>query len=112
MQHIQIVFRVFLCSALIGCSAACSYQQKQPAPDTRAADERAIRAAAAEWAKVAAAKDLEKTLSFYAEDASMFPPNAPIATGKDQRRQVWSQFMALPGYGLKLETTRVEASKS
>lgn len=34
------------------------------APTARAADEAAIRAASQEWARVAAAKDLERTLSF------------------------------------------------
>jgi hypothetical protein len=57
------------------------------AADMRAADEAAVRAASAEWARVAAAKDLERTLSYYADDASMFPPNMPIATGPEARRK-------------------------
>src|SRR4029453_6945484 len=82
-------------AALVACFIVvpgCTQQSAPtPAPDTRATDETAIRAASAEWAKVAAAKDLEKTLSYYADDASMFPPNTPIATGPDARRKVWTQ---------------------
>ena len=40
--------------------------------DTAAADsklEKAVRDADAEWSKVAAAKDLDKTVAFYADDA-------------------------------------------
>ena len=80
-------------------------------PDTRAADERAIREAEMEWWKVAVAKDLERTLGFYANDASMFPPNAPIATGKEAIRAVWSQFFAIPGFAISGQPTKVEASR-
>ncbi len=57
---------------------ACNVQQRPgPAPlDTRAADERAIRNLSAEWSKAAGARDLEKPLSYYADDASTLPPNA------------------------------------
>jgi ketosteroid isomerase-like protein len=43
----------------------------------------AILAADAAWMKVYHAKDLDKSLAFCAEDASMLVPSAPIATGKE-----------------------------
>jgi uncharacterized protein (TIGR02246 family) len=79
--------------------------------DTRAADERAIREAGIEWLKVTGAKDLERTVAFYADDASMFPPNAPIATGKEAIRAVWSQVFTTPGIAVSGQTTKVEASR-
>src|SRR3989449_11698680 len=84
--------------ALLMVCSACGYQQKPssaPAPpeDTRAADESAIPAQALEGAEAAAARDLEKTLSFYADDAAMFSPNVPIAATTEARRQLWSAFM-------------------
>ena len=45
--------------------------------------EKAVRAADAEWSKVAAAKDLDKTVAFYADDAVVLPPNQPAVTNKD-----------------------------
>ncbi len=81
-------------------------------PDTRAADERAIRSLALDWAKAAAARDLEKTLSFYADGASVYPPNQPIATTKEQRRQVWEQSFAIPGFALSISITKVEVSRA
>jgi SnoaL-like domain len=70
------------------------------------ADESAIRKADAEWSRAAETKDLEKTVSFYAEDGSVLPFGAPIATGKEQVRQVWSHLMSLPGYSLTFAPTR------
>jgi ketosteroid isomerase-like protein len=44
-------------------------------------DEKAVRDADAQWPKVAAARDLDKTVSFYADDVIVLPPNqAPVAT--------------------------------
>jgi ketosteroid isomerase-like protein len=94
--------------------AGCAQQpvQPPPPPDTRAADEAAIRAAATEWGNAAAAKDLEKTLSYYADDASMFPPNMPIATGAEARRKMWTEMLAPADLVLSITTAKVEVARS
>jgi ketosteroid isomerase-like protein len=93
--------------------AGCNLQVGQaPAPDTRATEEAAVRAASAEWAKVAAAKDLEKTLSYYADDASMFPPNMPVVTGYDARRKAWTALFAPAEMVFSNAATKVEVAKS
>jgi len=51
------------------------------AGDTKA--EQALRDADDAWSKAAASKDLDKTVSYYSADASVLPPNAPIATTKE-----------------------------
>lgn len=61
------------CLALLLLATACN--QQTPA-DTRAADESAIRDLDAQWSKTAAANDLEGTISYYSDDASLLPPNA------------------------------------
>jgi ketosteroid isomerase-like protein len=108
--------RDFGTAVLVACFiglAGCNLQVGQtPAPDTRAADEAAVRAASAEWAKVAAAKDLEKTLSYYADDASMFPPNGPIVTGPDARREAWTGLFAPAEMAFSNAATKVEVAKS
>ncbi len=99
--------------ALIGLAACTSEQKPAPAPpDTRAADEKEIRAAVAEWDKAAIAKDVEKTISFYTADASILPPGMPIASAPEQRRQVWSQLLNTPGASLSFATTKVEVARS
>ena len=98
-------------AALVGLMAGCSQQPSMP-PDTRAADEAAIRSAEAEWSKVAGAKDLERTVAYYAGDASLLPPNAPIATGKEAIREVWSSLMNTPGFALSFQSTKVEVARA
>jgi ketosteroid isomerase-like protein len=75
------------------------------------ADEKAVRDADAEWSKVAGAKDLDKTVAFYADDAIVLPPNEAAVTTKDGIRNLWKGFLdSLQTISWK--TTRVEAAKS
>ena len=80
-------------------------------PDTRAADEQAIRETDIAWSKVGAAKDLERMLTFFADEASELPPNAPMATGKEALRKAWSAYFATPGFAISWQPTKVEASR-
>jgi len=77
-----------------------------------AADEHIIHDIDTLWSRAAAAKDLDKTVSYYADDASLLPPNAPIASGKDAIRAAWSQLMSTPGFSLSFGPTKVVVSKS
>jgi ketosteroid isomerase-like protein len=76
------------------------------------ADESAIREGDAEWSHAAETKDLEKMVSFYAGEGSVLPFGAPIATGKEQVRQVWSHLMSLPGFSLTFAPAKVQIAKS
>ena len=51
-------------------------------------------------------------VSYYSDDASAFPFNAPIATGKEQIRQLWSALMAKPGFSLSFAPTKIDVAKS
>jgi uncharacterized protein (TIGR02246 family) len=75
-------------------------------------DEQAIRTLDVEWSRAAGTKDLEKTVSFYADDASMLPPNAPIAAGKEAIRTAWSHFMSLPGFKIQFAPSKITVAKS
>jgi uncharacterized protein (TIGR02246 family) len=77
-----------------------------------AAEEAAIRTADAEWLKAFEAKDAVRMASFYAEDASVFPPNAPIITGREAIRQMWTELVANPGFALSWESVSVEVARS
>ena len=76
------------------------------------ADEQAIRKLDKEWSAAAQSKDVDKTVSFYADDASALPFNAPIATGKEAIRQVWAHLTLLPGFALTFGPTKIEVAKS
>jgi len=95
---------VALLSFMWGCAAP-------PPPDTREADERAVREIETEWSKAAATKDVERFASFYADDATAFGPGTPMVTGKDAIRKTLDVFFATPGVSLSLQLTKVEVSR-
>ena len=75
------------------------------------ADEKAVRDADEAWSKVAGARDLDKTVSYYAEGAVVLPPNEPMVTAKDGIRNLWKGFLdSLTDISWK--TARVETSKN
>ena len=73
--------------------------------------EKAVRDADAEWSKVAVAKDLDKTVAFYADDAVVLPPNQSAVTNKDGIRNLWKGFLD-SFIDISWETTRVEVTTS
>ena len=84
---------------------------QQTAPDTRAEDEQAIRDAEdVQMLEAAKAKDVDRLLSFYADETLGFPPNAALVSGKEEMRAFWSELVEDPG--LNWQTTKVEASRS
>jgi uncharacterized protein (TIGR02246 family) len=84
---------------------------QQAPPDTRAADEATIKDLDAQWSKTAGARDVDGTISYYADDASMLPPNAPIANGKAAIRADWAAFL-VPGSAVSWEANKVEVARS
>jgi uncharacterized protein (TIGR02246 family) len=75
-------------------------------------DERAIREVEAEAAKAAAAKDLERYVSAYADDAVLLFPNAPLVTGKEAIRKMTEALFRTPGFSLSFQTAKVEVSRA
>ncbi len=98
-----------LALTLLGCERQV---QSAATPDTRAADEAAIRAEADAWFKAILAKDLDQTLSFYAEDAEYLSANRAAATTPDQRRKLWVEDYALPGFSSNEVTKKIEVARS
>jgi uncharacterized protein (TIGR02246 family) len=96
------------CTALLLAATAC--KQAAP-PDTRAADESAIRELDAQWAKTAATGDLEGTVAYYTDDATLLPPNAPIASGKQAIRAVWATLL-VPGASVTWQANKVDVASS
>ena len=51
-----------------------------------------------EWARVAASGDLERTLSFWSDDAIVMPPGQPAVVGKAAILEFLRQTSAIPGF--------------
>ena len=103
----QISLLVFL--AVISLSAAC---QTQTVADTRAADETTLRNLDADWSKAAGAKDIDKTVSYYSDDALVMPSNSPVLQGKAAARAMWQAMFSMPGFGGGWKATKVEVAHS
>jgi ketosteroid isomerase-like protein len=73
--------------------------------------EQAVRDADEQWSKVAGARDVDKTVAFYAEDAMVLPPNAPMVTSKPGIRDLWKNLLDSLS-DISWKTTHVQAAKS
>lgn len=94
--------------ALMLLTSACT----APAlPDTRAADEAAIREADVAWSKAAGSRNLEAVVSYYSDDAQVLPPNEPLAADRAAIRASWAALMA-PEMAVSWKATRVEVARS
>jgi ketosteroid isomerase-like protein len=52
-----------------------------------------------EWAAVATqGRDVERILAFWTEDATIFPPSAPVVHGKAAIREYVQKSLAIPGF--------------
>jgi ketosteroid isomerase-like protein len=102
------VSSLFLFLLLLTFSSAC---QTQALPDTRAADEAALRKLDDEWSKAAGSKDVEKTISYYSDDAVVMPPNSPALTGKEPIRGLWKAMLGAPGFAGGWKSTKVEVAR-
>ena len=98
---------VFLC--LLSIATAC---QTSATPDTRAADEAALRKLDDEWSKATGSRDLEKTISYYTDDAVVMLPNIPTLTSKEAIRSLWKAMLESPSFSGGWKATKVEVARS
>ena len=96
------------CIALLSFAIVCLAS----AADPKSAIEKALRDLDAQWSAAAAAKDVDKTVSFYSDDAIVMPPNASAATTKESIRSAWKEMLTTPGAAINWRTTTVEVAKA
>jgi uncharacterized protein (TIGR02246 family) len=78
----------------------------------RAADEKALRDSDSEWSKAASEGDVDRTVSFYTDDATLLPPNAPVVSGREAIRREWADILKGFSGTLHWHATKVEVSRS
>jgi ketosteroid isomerase-like protein len=94
-------------------SEPVSISQSSPSPSEKPSGvERLLRDLDAQWAKAAAAKDVEQTIGYYSDDAIVLPPNATGAATKEAIRNVWKDMFASPSLVISWQPTRVQVGKS
>ena len=110
--------RYFLAAAfaLTVILAGCQQAPPPPAPDTHDADVKAIRDVEAAWGQAIATKDVDKVAAIYADDASLFIPDAPVVNGMAAIKAAWKVALnpALEdkNYSYTVASDKVDVAKS
>jgi uncharacterized protein (TIGR02246 family) len=75
-----------------------------------AAERDAILATDKPWQEAIAAKDVDRAVSFWADDAVVMAPGGASLTGKNAIRGFVAEAFKMPGFGLMWETTSVNVA--
>ncbi|HTO75251.1 MAG TPA: SgcJ/EcaC family oxidoreductase [Thermoanaerobaculia bacterium] len=107
MPSLRIVLGIAfatLVAALVPASAGAS--------DTSAAAKSEVMRRSAEWSAAAQARDVEKVVAFWADDAVVLPPGGPAISGKAAIRDYVVKSFQTPGFGIswKAESAVVSGS--
>ncbi len=108
MRRVPLITLTLATALAVSFMTNCSSAPK----DTRAADEAAIRAASAAWSAAAQAKDIDKSMSFYTDDAMQASQDAPVIQGKAALREGWQKMFQFDGPGLSFAAQTVNVAKS
>jgi uncharacterized protein (TIGR02246 family) len=99
--------------ALAVLVAGCTPATPPAAPDTRDADAQAIRQLETDWSQAAAAKDVDKGVSFYTDDASVFLSGRPVVTGRANILALYKALVADKNFSITWPPSdKVVVSKS
>lgn len=64
------------------------------------------------WSNSAVKKDADLLASFYADDATVYPPNDVIIVGRPAARKYWAAAFVDPTYSVSWKTVDARLSKS
>ena len=103
------LFTLPLLALLAGCTQA---PQASQSPDTHDADVAALKTTEAQWNKEYEAKDLEKLVAHYTDDAVLMTPFQPAVSGKDAIRAALKGLVSDPAFTLKFQASHADAARS
>ena len=103
--------RIALLLFLISSSIVIASCGPSTTVGSRAAEAAAIQRLDEQWSATAARNDVAGTVAFYADDAVLLPPNAPIATNQKSIRQSWAVLLG-PNTAVSWKISKVEVAKS
>jgi uncharacterized protein (TIGR02246 family) len=87
--------------------ASCS----QPNVDKKAEGEKVMQISK-DWSQAASKGDIEKTVSYWADDAVMMSAGQPVLKGKQAIRQMVEESYKMPGFRISWQPQSVEVSES
>src|SRR5215213_6286444 len=93
--------------AILIFSIACN----QPAMDTNAEGEKLMQLSR-EWSRSAGTDSIDKTLSYWADDAIVMEPGYPSIKGKQAIRAMIENTSKIPGFRISWEPLSASVSKS
>jgi ketosteroid isomerase-like protein len=102
----KIRLTLIVCLVVLPLAIVCNFP-----PSAKGAGEQAVRDLDAAWSKAAGAKDLDKTVSFYADDAIVLPPNDTAKTTKEAIRALWKGLIE-SATSVSWSATSVKMAKS
>lgn len=98
---------LIVCLVVLPLAIVCNFP---PTLSGAPENEKAVRDADEAWSTAAASKDVDKTVSFYADDAVVMPPNADRATTAEAIRKIWKDL--LTDAKVSWKAAKVEVAKS
>lgn len=110
-RHLRRLAVALLLCAIPACSGAAPRHEPIDLGDNHASEEALLRALDEQWSATAAKNDLDGTVAFYAENAVLLPPNAPIATDAQSIRASWAGLLG-PNTALSWKVSGAEVASS
>lgn len=98
----KIITPLLIFAVLTGC--------REHKTDTKTEGERLMQISR-EWSRSAATDSIEKTLSYWADDAIVMPPGQPPIKGKNSIREMIQGTSKIPGFKISWEPLSVIVSK-
>lgn len=96
-----------LCSVLLALNFSCEIRS---VPGDSVADERQIRDLEIAASEAIAAKDLDRFISLYSDDAQLYDDHSPGIRGVSAIRKAWKAEFARSGLAMRIEPQKVEIS--
>ena len=100
----RFVFGVIVAALLAGTGCASSGSQTDVQSQIQRLD--------ADWSRAAQERDVDRVVSFWADDAIVFPPGGPAVAGKAAIREFVAKSFQTPGFSISWKTTTVVFSRS
>lgn len=106
------IVAALLLAAVVAANVGCDSRSASSTAGGPVDDAAALMQASRDWAKAAASRDVEGTLSYWADDAILFQPDVPALVGKPAIRAMVEGGMKDPNFSITWEPERAVISEA